>query len=37
MELASCHPSGTYNFEYAPRFSDSLWTPALEDSGLLGC
>jgi hypothetical protein len=26
MELASCHPSGAYNFEVAHRFLENLWT-----------
>ena len=28
-ESASCHPSGTYKFEVAPRFLGNLCTPAL--------
>jgi hypothetical protein len=27
MELVSCHPSGDYNFEVAPRFLENLCTP----------
>jgi hypothetical protein len=26
MELPLCHPSGTYNFEMAPRFSETFCT-----------
>jgi hypothetical protein len=29
VELASCHPSGTWNFEVAPRFLESLCTPGV--------
>jgi hypothetical protein len=29
MELASCHPSGTYNFEVVPTFLENLCTPEL--------
>jgi len=32
MKLATCHPSGTWNLEVAPRFLGSLWTLA-EDTG----
>jgi len=30
MELASCHPSGTLNFEVAPGFLGNLWTPDIQ-------
>jgi len=29
MELAACHPAGTYNFEMAHRFFINLCTSAL--------
>ena len=29
MEFASCHPSGTYDFELVPRRFEKLCTPAL--------
>ena len=34
VELASCHPSGTYNFEVAPRYLENLFTPALNGPDL---
>jgi hypothetical protein len=33
MELASCHPSGDWNFEVGPRFLEDLWTSGIEDAG----
>jgi hypothetical protein len=27
MELASCYPSGAWNFEMAYRFLENLWIP----------
>jgi len=27
VELASCYPSGAYNFEVDPRFLDNMCTP----------
>jgi hypothetical protein len=29
MELGSCNPSDTYNFEVAPRFSENLCTSGI--------
>jgi len=31
MELASCHPSGVYNFETTPRSLQNLCNPILND------
>lgn len=37
MVLSAWCPSDTQDWECAPRFLENLLTPALEDSGLLGC
>jgi len=29
MEISSCNPSGTYNFEAVPRFLENISTPDL--------
>jgi len=34
MELASCHPSGTLNFEVGPRFLEHLCTTVYFSFGL---
>lgn len=31
MELPSCHPSGDWYFEVAPKFLENLFAPGLND------